>query len=614
MEWYREVQFVAAGIMPVEWAREYGTTVNGMWVYDSYAPAHWEKATIQQAHAEGRRVQLAVPLIALTYHIYEKEEHRYLLDEVCRDIDGNEAEVKWYYWDSKPVYAMCVYSRVFLDYLLSDIKTAIEAGADSINVDEIQTNIGLMSRDSKDPGFCPRCLEKFCAELDSDAPLRRAAGIENVREFRRDDYSTLLRRLRQEDALYDLYVSVHNRLAFRTAAEFFSEIRCAIAAADSEMAVTANLTGLGTFLESNGQLWGASWGELIDYAMMENVYVVDPTAFQSGPGHQLLPRGKFTSWYRLASALGGKAPAWLAPQIFVPRQLAGRKCVNYYLLMFLESYANNGRWGYYMYPGVDDKTRLEATVPELVKDYTRFILEHRQYYEGGTTENTIAILYADSAVLANPKGHHKYIALAQALAESGFQYDVLYAGDDNFIPGDIAPETLARYRAVLLPEAGTLTASQAAALKAYAKHGGRVIVYSASRLGRSAGITTVRGNRLLDFWTHYRPRDRERIVAPLLDAVEGRIEASDPFVNVVRYRKGDEHVCHVLNYDYREADDTIAPKTNVEIAVAWPSEALPSVRWLTLGGEERLTAQLNGGRLSFSLPKLDPYGLAILKE
>jgi hypothetical protein len=509
---------------------------------------------------------------------------------------------------------MCVYSRVFLDYLLSDIKTAIEAGADSINVDEIQTNIGLMSRDSKDPGFCPRCLEKFCAELDSDAPLRRAAGIENVREFRRDDYSTLLRRLRQEDALYDLYVSVHNRLAFRTAAEFFSEIRCAIAAADSEMAVTANLTGLGTFLESNGQLWGASWGELIDYAMMENVYVVDPTAFQSGPGHQLLPRGKFTSWYRLASALGGKAPAWLAPQIFVPRQLAGRKCVNYYLLMFLESYANNGRWGYYMYPGVDDKTRLEATVPELVKDYTRFILEHRQYYEGGTTENTIAILYADSAVLANPKGHHKYIALAQALAESGFQYDVLYAGDDNFIPGDIAPETLARYRAVLLPEAGTLTASQAAALKAYAKHGGRVIVYSASRLGRSAGITTVRGNRLLDFWTHYRPRDRERIVAPLLDAVEGRIEASDPFVNVVRYRKGDEHVCHVLNYDYREADDTIAPKTNVEIAVAWPSEALPSVRWLTLGGEERLTAQLNGGRLSFSLPKLDPYGLAILKE
>ncbi len=611
MEWYRAVQFIAAGIMPVEWAREYGTTVNGMWDYNR---AHWEKAAVQQAHVEGRRVQVAVPLIALTHQVYEKEENRHLMGEICRDIDGNQAEVKWYYWDSKPVYAMCVYSRVFIDYLLADIRTAIESGADSINVDEIQTNIGLMSRDSKDPGFCPRCLEKFCAQLDRDAPLRRAAGIENVRELRKDAYATLLRRLREEEALYQLYVSVQNRLAFQAVADFLSDIRRDIVAADSEMAVTANLTGLGTFLENNGQLWGASWGELIDYTMMENVYVVDPTAFQSGPGHQLLPRGKFTSWYRLASALGGKAPAWLAPQIYVPKQLAGRTCVNYYLLMFLEAYANNGRWGYYMYPGVDAKTRLEATVPKLVKDYTRFILEHRRYYEGCTTDNKLAILYADSAVLANPKGHHKYIALAQALAESGLQYDVLYAGDDNFISGDIAPETLARYRAVLLPEAGTLTASQTATLKAYARQGGRVIVYSANPLGRAAGITTIRGNRALDFWTHYRPRDRERLVAPLLDSMEARIEASDPFVNVVRHRKGKEHICHVLNYDYRQADDTIAPKGNVEIAMAWPGEAVPSVCWMTLEGRENLAAHLDDGRLSFTIPKLDPYGLAVIKE
>ena len=31
MEWYRAVQFIAAVPMPIEWAREYGTTVNGMW-------------------------------------------------------------------------------------------------------------------------------------------------------------------------------------------------------------------------------------------------------------------------------------------------------------------------------------------------------------------------------------------------------------------------------------------------------------------------------------------------------------------------------------------------------------------------------------------------------
>ncbi len=115
-------------------------------------------------------------------------------------------------------------------------------------------------------------------------------------------------------------------------------------------------------------------------------------------------------------------------------------CVNYYLLVFLEAYADDGRWGYYMYPGVDEKTRLDATVPRLVNDYTRFIVDHREYYEECTTDNTIAILCADSAVLADSKGHQRYIALAQALAESGFQYDVLCAGDGNFIPGHISPE------------------------------------------------------------------------------------------------------------------------------------------------------------------------------
>ena len=248
-----------------------------------------------------------------------------------------------------------------------------------------------------------------------------------------------------------------------------------------------------------------------------------------------------------------------------------------------------------------------------MKDYTRFIVDHRQYYEDFTTDNTLAILYPNSAVLENRKGHFKYIALSQALAESGFQYDVLYVGDDIFTPGDIAPEKLARYQTVLLPEAGALTPAQTAALKAYAKQGGRVIAYSANELGAGAGITTIPDDRLLDFWQQYRPEDRERIVEPVLDAVEARIEVSDPLVNVVRYRKGDEHICHVLNYDYREPDDSVAPKENVEIAMVWPSEAVPTVRWLTLEREERLPARLDDGRLSFTLPKLDPYGLAIIK-
>jgi hypothetical protein len=611
MEWYRAVQFVSAVPMPVERAREYGTTVNGMW--DD--PARWDRSAVDQAHQEGRRVLVSVPLIALTSRYYEREEERHLLNEMCRDISGNPAEVKWYYWDSKPVYAMCLYSRVFRDHLLAKIQKAIEGGADVVNVDEIQTSIGLMSREHKDPGFCPKCLEKFCAHIEGDPSARNAASVRDVGELRADGYRVLLQCLRENDALYRQYVAFHQAAAFETAAEFLREVRACIARAKSEMAVTANLTGIGTFLEANGRLWGAAWGELIDFVMMENIYVVDPGAFHTGPGHHLLPRGKFTAWYRLASALGGKAPAWITPQIYVPKQLAGRKSVSYYLLMFLEAYANNGRWGYYWWPGVDERTRLEATVPELVKDYTRFILKHRTYYEECSTDNKIAILYADSAVLANPKGHHKYLALAQALAEAGYQYDVIYAGDDVFTPSEIAADQLARYQAVLLAEAGQLTESQRDALRAYARNGGQVIVYSAHEMGAIPGMSTISDDRLLDFWREYRDEQRAAVIAPLGQFGGLPVTTSDADVNVVIYSRGEAVICHVLNYDYREADDTITPKRNVKVGIPWSAGEKPAeVRWLTLQREEVLPCHMDRDRLEFTIPSIDPYGLAVINS
>ncbi len=247
-----------------------------------------------------------------------------------------------------------------------------------------------------------------------------------------------------------------------------------------------------------------------------------------------------------------------------------------------------------------------------MKDYTRFILDHRRYYEGLTTENELAVVYANSAVLASRKGHFKYLALAQALAEAGFQYDVLYVGDDILTAGDIAPEKLARYRVVLLPEAGKLTAAQTATLKAYVRQGGRVVAYSATELGRAGSITAIEDDRLLDFWHHYREEGRARVIEPVEGFEGARIRVSEPTVNIVRYERGGEHICHVLDYDYREADDTIVPKEGVEVAIAWAGGSVPRVRWLTLQGEELLEGRLEGSRLSFTIPRVDPYGLAIV--
>ena len=82
MEWYRQVQFVAAVPMPPEMADEFGTTVNGMWA----SPEFGDTDLVAELHRGGRRVLFSVPLIALVPRVYEEPGFEYLLGETCRDI------------------------------------------------------------------------------------------------------------------------------------------------------------------------------------------------------------------------------------------------------------------------------------------------------------------------------------------------------------------------------------------------------------------------------------------------------------------------------------------------------------------------------------------------
>ncbi len=85
MEWIHHIQFISAVPMPEELAESYGTTINGMWA----SPEMRSKQMVEDAHRKGKRVLFSVPLIALTPQVYEREEHRHLVGEACRDIEGN---------------------------------------------------------------------------------------------------------------------------------------------------------------------------------------------------------------------------------------------------------------------------------------------------------------------------------------------------------------------------------------------------------------------------------------------------------------------------------------------------------------------------------------------
>jgi hypothetical protein len=70
MEWYRQVQFVAAVPMPPEMADKFGTTVNGMWT----SPELGSADEVADLRARGRRALFSVPMIALVPNVYERPD------------------------------------------------------------------------------------------------------------------------------------------------------------------------------------------------------------------------------------------------------------------------------------------------------------------------------------------------------------------------------------------------------------------------------------------------------------------------------------------------------------------------------------------------------------
>jgi hypothetical protein len=356
------------------------------------------------------------------------------------------------------------------------------------------------------------------------------------------------------------------------------------------------------------------WGEHLDFVMAENTYRVPETAAQAALGpHLLLPRGKFTAWYRLASGFASRAPAWICPSILVPRQLGGQERTAYYLLMFLEAYANGGRWAYNWWPGVDDQARYSATLPARLKEYIEFIVLNREYFEQAETGNDLAILYMDSAISQRPEAHQKYLALAQALAESGYQYDVLYVGDGRFNPALLDPDRLARYKVLLIPEAGSITDGEADALAAYlADVGGQVVLY-----GEAAG--TVPGRRederpLLRFWTDYEDAERQRIAGTVGTLNDASVTCSDPMVNAIRWKMGSEQILHLLNYNYDDARDTVRHVRGLTVRLPWPSGRGGTCKLLRPGQETLLSCTTGDGQLVVEVPELDFYGLLVLRE
>jgi hypothetical protein len=595
VEWFRQVQFIAAVAMPEAEADRYGTTVNGMWA----DPEALSPRQVEQAHAKGRRVLFSVPMIALTPRVYEARSTAALLHEVCLDIEGNPAHVSWYYWEDKPVFSACIFSDTFRGYLFDRCRGGVDRDMDVVNLDEINTSIGLISREPAGSGFCHYCLDRFRRRIPG-TPDAHLAGL---------DDRALRRLLKADDELYARYRSGLEHEAVTVMLEFIKDVRSYARRARADFAVTANVAYLGNLVPAHGDLWCPMWGDHIDFVMMENAYQLAP---ELGGEHLLLPRGTFAPWYRLASAFASRAPAWICPSITVPKQLAGEDRTQYYLLMFLEAYANGGRWGYNWWPGVDAATRRQATAPAQIADWTRFITDHRELYEEAVPRNEIAVLYLDSSIGRSPQRHFAYVALAQALSEAGYQFDVVYSGNGVYSSDALDMDRLAAYSRVLVPHAEGCTPPQRDVLVKYARRPGCELVVFATAdldgLGRQAD-----GQVLSDFWSAYRGRDRDAIIAQVHGAEDSRIRSSDPAVVATRYARGNMLLLHLLNYNYDVETDTIRTVRDLQLTVPWPAGRPVTASLLTPAGERRVDCAMGPRAAVLHVGDFDLYGLLVLQ-
>jgi hypothetical protein len=134
---------------------------------------------------------------------------------------------------------------VFRRYLLGRCREGIDRGMDVVNLDEINTSIGLMSQKAGTLGFCRYCLAAFRGNLRQKHPRPASAVPAQDAVLLNMDDEALRTLLRDDESLYRRCRRFHEREAFHVVVRFIAELRAYASVASPGFAVTANLAYLG---------------------------------------------------------------------------------------------------------------------------------------------------------------------------------------------------------------------------------------------------------------------------------------------------------------------------------------------------------------------------------
>lgn len=485
--------------------------LNGVWNVPSDAEA------VAEAHRRGRLVSLNIPILGGD-DVFVADAAKAGFDlraAASRDLFGNIAKPEWYerVQEQRDAFVLTIQHPGYREHLRHITRFAVDSGVDLLFLDEIQTSALLVSRARGGSGFSPVEIAAWERSLPRGfrAHLRDryfpGGAVPPVLDGK--DVAEVLRRRtpryrRVQERLFAEYKDFQERDAMAHMAEFLRYVREYAARRGSKLRVGANM-GLG---------WRAGWSRLATPILATRldllVTELEATAAGEDEDYRFPPAARFSPYYRLGRALVTEPlvgvpsvgwSAWLARRA----RAAGKTYDSLNSVLFSEAVANGGNWAVGWW---DPPLRHSESFLSLAP-YTRFVKAHRDWYETPKHPASVAVIYANRAVLAAPESHFAYVRLATRLEDLHLDYDVVFTGDSVFDEVPLERERLERYETILVPMSGALGERNEATLRELAQ-AGRTVLRAPSAapslrslaedhaIVRTVGASGIRVNATLD--------------------------------------------------------------------------------------------------------------------
>ncbi|MGZ8623318.1 MAG: hypothetical protein ACXWYQ_04060 [Actinomycetota bacterium] len=522
-----------------------------------------------------------------------------ILEEcTSRDIYGMACHARWVEVPGHPHYSYLMdrNNPVWREYLKAVIRIQIDAGVAGVQLDEADYPMWAIG----DGGcFCKDCMKQFRAHLQllpADR-LPKELGDTDLDTFH---YGSWLRERghdfkadRESTPLFWEYLRFQREAIARHFAELADYVREYGRSKGRDVLVSGNL-----------------------YALAPHFYPFEPKA------DVLITETNATAyrqpvWCRYAAGFANGKPViavenpfgGIGPEL-LPKLQRGEAYDRFRMMQYEASALGinmSAPYGSWMGAVIEDAFWAPH---DLVVEIQDFIAGHERLYSTDTFSE-VGVVFSVQSAYDWLERHgwgvrFPFWTAGEELVAQQQPFDVLMLPEGVLREDAIAPQDLARYRTVILPECTFLTPAQARAIGGYLERGGRVIATG-------------------DLGLNLDPTDRDALVSHphLHRSTEVRVDdlmggpqvivepAIDLAVNI--HRLGDrEAAIHVIRYDYDEGRDEVPVLERMHVDVRMP-RPFRSVETFSPSGSVASGLTSSRGRHRIELENVSVYTVLLLR-